>query len=136
MESSPTDLTPPQIFYLMVLLLRAAAQQAGVYFSPIDAAWEQAVPDGTRSVPVATTIGDNATIRSGLECVNISDSEEEIIEPVGRDGTTEGGSGIAETPTPAGPTEPPYPPPIRSNTRRQRSSSTSFENAGAKRRRR
>ena len=98
------DLTPPQIFYLMVLLLRAAAQQAGVYFSPIDAAWEQAVPDGTRSVPVATTIGDNATIRSGLQCINISDSEEEIVEPVGQDGTTQGGTGMTETPAPFGPT--------------------------------
>ena len=129
------DLTPPQIFYLMVLLLRAAAQQAGVYFSPIDAAWEQAVPDGTRSVPVATTIGDNATIRSGLQCINISDSEEEIVEPVGQDGTTQGGTGMTETPAPFGPTEPPYPPP-RSNTRRQRSSSSSIENARTKRRRR
>ena len=129
------DLSPPQIFYLMVLLLRAAAQQAGVYFSPIDAAWEQGVPDGTRSVPVATTIWDNSTIRSGLQCVNISDSEEEIVEPVGQDGTAQGGIGMTETPAPFGPTELAYPPP-RSNARRQRSSSSSLENARTKRRRR
>jgi len=136
MESNPVDFSPPQIFYLLMLLLRAAAQQAGVFFSPIDAAWEQSVPDGSRSVPVATTIGDNSTISTAIQCVNISDSEEEIVEPVGQARTTPGGIGMAETPASFGPTEPAYPPPQRCNTRRQLSSSSSPENARTKRRRR
>ena len=66
MESNPADLSPPQIFYLMVLLLRAAAQQAGVFLSPVDAAWEQCVPDGSRSARAGCTIGDNSTIRTAI----------------------------------------------------------------------
>ena len=60
----------------------AAAQQAGVFFSPIDAAWGQSVPDRTRSILVRATIGDNSTIGTGIQCINISDSDGEPVEQV------------------------------------------------------
>ena len=129
------DLSPPQIFYLLVLLLRAAAQQAGVFLSPVDAAWEQSVPDGSRSIPVGATIGDNSTISTAIQSINISDSDEEPVEQVVQAGTTPGGHGVNATPAALGPSEPPYPPPNRSRTRYRSSSSTSHENAHTKRRR-
>ena len=132
MESNPADLSPPQIFYLMVLLLRAAAQQAGVFLSPVDAAWEQRVPDGSRSAPAGCTIGDNSTIRTAIQCVNISDSEEEPDE-VMQTGTTPGGNDPNASSTAVGPREPPYPPPNRSRTRQRSSSTSSHENVRAKR---
>ena len=129
------DLCPPQIFYLLMLLLRAAAQQAGVFLSPVDAAWEQCVPDGSRSVPVGCTIGDNSTIRTGIQCVNISDTDEEPVEQVVQAGTTPGGNGVNASPAALGPTEPPYPPPNSSRTRHRSSSPSSHKNARTKRRR-
>ena len=126
-------MVPPQIFYLMVLLLRAAAQQAGVFLSPVDAAWEQSVPDGSRSAPAGCTIGDNSTIRTAIQCVNISDSEEEPDEQVMQTGTTPGGTGANASSTAVGPREPPYPPPNRSRTRQRSSSTSSHENVRTKR---
>ena len=130
MDSRPEDLSSAQLFYLMVLLLRAIAQQAGVFLSPVDAAWEQCVPDGTRSAPAGCTIGDNSTIQTALQCVNISDSEEEP-EHVIRTGTTPSVNGEKASSNAVGPREPPYPPPNRSRTR-QRSSSSSHENPRTK----
>ena len=132
MDSVPADLSPPQLFYLMVLLLRAIAQQAGVFLSPVDAAWEQCVPDGTRSAPAGCTIGDNSTLRTALQCVEISDSEEEPDQQVKQTGTTLSGNGENASSNVVGPREPPYPPPNRSRTR-QRSSSSSRENPRTKR---
>ena len=129
MDSVPSDLSPPQLFYLMVLLLRAIAQQAGVFLSPVDAAWEQSVPDGTRSAPAGCTIGDNSTLRTALQCVEISDSDEEPDQNVKPTGSTPSGENASSNVV--GPREPPYPPPIRS--RRQRSSSSSRENPRTKR---
>ena len=125
MDSVPSELSPPQLFYLMVLLLRAIALQAGVFLSPVDAAWEQSVPDGTRSAPAGCTIGDNSTLRTALQCIQISDSEEEPDE-VRQTGTSLTGNGDRAPSNAVGPREPSYPPPNRSRTR-QRSSSTSRE---------
>ena len=130
MDSVPADLSPPQLFYLMVLLLRAIAQQAGVFLLPVDAAWEQSVPDGTRSAPAGCTIGDDSTLRTALQCVEISDSEEEPDQHVKHTGTTLSGENASSNVV--GPREPPYPPPNRSRTR-QRSSSSSRENPRTKR---
>ena len=129
MDSVPSDLSPPQLFYLMVVVLRAIAQQAGVFLSPVDAAWEQSVPDGTRSAPAGCTIGDNSTLRTALQCVEISDSDEEPDQNVKSTGSTP--SGENASPNVVGPREPPYPPPIRS--RRQRSTSSGRENPRTKR---
>ena len=114
MDAIPSELSPPQLFYIMVMCLRALAVQAGVFMSPADLAWEQANPNGS-SGPAGCTIGDNSTLGTALQCVEISDSDEEQDPNVKQTESARGGAV-------EGPKEPPYPPPSR---RRQRSSSSS-----------
>ena len=127
MDAVPSELSPPQLFYIMLMCLRALALQAGVFISPADLAWEQSNPNGTGSAPAGCTIGDNSTLGTALQCVEISDSEEDPDQNVKQ---TESARGSANVPAKVeGPREPSYPPPRR---RRQRSSSTSCENPRTK----
>lgn len=130
MDTNPVELNPAQIFYLLLVLIRAAAQQGGIFCSPIDLAWEQGVAsDASRSIPVAATIGDRSTINTGINCITISDSEEEMGESaeVGAVMVPEG-TGVAAAP---------FPPPQRGRARRRRStSSISPERVHGKRRKR
>jgi len=139
MDTNPVELNPAQIFYLLLVLIRAAAQQSGIFCSPIDLAWEQGVAsDASRSIPVAATIGDTSTINTGINCITISDSEEEMGESaeVGAVMVPEG-TGVAAAAGSMVPTEPPFPPPQRGRARQRRStSSTSPERVHGKRRKR
>lgn len=128
------ELNPAQIFYLLLVLIRAAAQQSGIFCSPIDIAWEQGhASDASRSIPVAATIGDRSTINTGAKCITINDSEEEGMCESATVGTpmVPEGTGESEAVGSLVPSEPPYPPPGRAQEhpwrppRRRSSSSTS-----------
>ena len=141
--------TRRRFFYLLLVLLRAAAQQSGIFCSPIDIAWEQGhASDASRSIPVAATIGDRSTINTGINCITISDSEEEGIgeaaavgAPMVPDGTGESAAAGSMVPT-----EPPFPPPQsgrasheppwRPPRRRSTSSDSEHERVHGKRRKR
>ena len=120
------ELNPAQIFYLLLVLLRAAAQQSGIFCSPIDIAWEQGhASDASRSIPVAAMIGDRSTINTGTNRTTISDSEEEMGESaaVGASMVPEGTGEVAAAGSMV-PTEPPFPPPQRGRARQRRSTSS------------
>ena len=128
MDSVPSELSPPQLFYIMVMCLRAIALQAGVFLSPVDSAWEQSNPKGTGSAPAGCTIGDQSTLGTALQCVEISDSEEEPDQNVQQPGPSM--CGEKSSANVEGPKEPSYPPPSR--RRRKRSTSSSREHPWTK----
>jgi len=135
MDTNPAELNPAQVIYPPLVL------------APSTLLGSKATLQIQEGVPVAATVDDRSTINTGINCITISDSDEDGTGETAAAGASMLPDGTGETAAAGAsmvPTEPPFPPPQRGRAsheppwrpprRRSTSSDSEPERAHGKRR--